>query len=47
VHVECDPPVLRRDVTGGKVEAVDVGHPPGAVDYAVRFDHVPPDPPSS
>jgi len=41
VRVERDPPVLRRDIAGRKLEAVDVGDAPGAVDYSVRLDRAP------
>jgi hypothetical protein len=41
VRIERDPPVFRRDIAGRKLEAIDVGDPPGAVDYSVRLDRVP------
>ena len=41
MRIERDPPVLRRDITRRKLEAVDIGDPPGAVDYSVRLDRVP------
>jgi hypothetical protein len=40
VGVERNSCALRDDIAGGKVEAVDIGDPPGAVDDTLGFDRV-------
>ena len=35
-----DSPALRRDIAGGKVEAVDIGDSPGAVDDTLGLERV-------
>src|SRR5437016_10991774 len=39
-RIERDSRALRHDIAGIQVEAVDIGHPPGAVDDTLGLDRV-------